>query len=490
MLLSVQFPFADSRAFLNGGVKVLGRPTWPSVSPDSDFVRSFGSIRSRRLGGLSGWVGESALCEAGRALRFSKITNFKDPQAGLNIPLSLSFRRFFFDGLAVGKFEVGITISSRFTGNLVEKQTSRFINYCLDLPVIIPALSSKAVTPEFAGKSVATVLGGAGKPLARFYSGSSINHPPPAALADWWVRAGTPLLFLVHKSSERIHIPYFGKLIPRTWSLECDLSYFKVPYGDRSLGLWVIGLHPHASYKDIRSLKLCLLRLHAEHESMRLILQNIATNKIEITPRTSGSNTLQRYFNEATRRISRLGAEADKLSESNLAELARASEDMVNPGERDALLDTLKNFDVRKNIFDKVEEYVHTKIIAQEVFMGDTKIIRDSTNVAMDSTNVVMAADNATASNNGFNTWNQSGGDLKELAKELALLRAELGKNAKESADFESAAAVAKAEAAAEKGDGPGAFEHLKSAGKWALKIAEAVGVPVAIGALKAVLGG
>ena len=45
--------------------------------------------------------------------------------------------------------------------------------------------------------------------------------------------------------------------------------------------------------------------------------------------------------------------------------------------------------------------------------------------------------------------------------------------------------AVADAEQAAARGDGPAALQYLKSAGKWTLKIAEGIGVPVAIEALK-----
>ena len=215
----------------------------------------------------------------------------RDPKSELSVPLTLSFRRFYFDGLAVGKFEVGITTKSSVTKNLSRKQTRDFIHHCLNLPVTIPALSYKAVSTDFADKKVETVLGTVSKPLARFYAGSSISHPPPIMLEDWWVLPGAPLLFLVHKSSERIHIPFLGQSIPRSENLECDLSYCEVPYAGKTLRMWVMGLSPYTNYRDVRSLRICLLRLHAEHESMRLILQNIATNKIDIIPRTNVSNT-------------------------------------------------------------------------------------------------------------------------------------------------------------------------------------------------------
>ncbi|HSB11058.1 MAG TPA: hypothetical protein VLM38_16335 [Blastocatellia bacterium] len=481
MLLSIQFPIGDSRAFLGQKVKLLGRPTWPSASPDNDFVRSFGSIRKRKLGGLSGWIGESALCEASRALRFSKIKNFRESEKGLNIPMRLVFRRFYFDGLAVGKFEVGLTTKVGDTKELTNKQTYELINYYLTLPVVVPGLSDKADSDKTAGVGVKTVLAQAGKPLARFYRSCSMSHPLPAELEDWWVLHGAPLLFLVHAYSERIHIPFFGKAVPRSPNLDCDLFYCEVPYGGRSLRMWVMGLTPNSDYKNVRALRICLLRLHAEHEAMRLVLQNVATNKVDISPRSSESNTLQLYLNEATKRISRLGSEADYLSSGNLAEIARESEDMVNPGERDSLLASLKNIDVRRNIFQKVEDYVRTEIHTKELYMGSKYHIEGGQQGAV--------GDSAQASNNVFNQWNKSGGNLKGLAEELAKLRAELGKQATNSEQFESAAAIAKAEDAAKKGDGATVFDHLKTAGKWALGIAESIGIPIAIEALKKAIG-
>jgi len=490
MLLSIQFPFADSRSFLEEKVKLLGRPTWPAVSPDDDFVRSFGSIKDRPLGGLAGWVGEGALCEATRALRFSKIANFKATESGRNIPLRLVFRRFYFDGLAVGKFEVGLITKIKDTRRLRTKEIYGLINHCLNLPVVIPALSDKAVLARTAGQEISTRLAQVGKPLARFYAGSSIAHPPPIELQEWWVRSGAPLIFLVHNFSERIHIPFLGKSIPYSEKLKADLFYCEVPYQGRVLRMWVMGLTPETNYQVARALRICLLRLHAEHEALRLVLQNLATGKIDVTPRSNESSTLQLYLKEATKRISRGEATADRLSKENLAEIARESEDMVNPGDRDALLALLKQMDVRKNIFQKVEKYVKNEIYAQEVIMGDKNESYEGPKYNIEGGQQGAVGDSSQASNNTFNQENQFGGELKELAKELTKLREELGKQAKEPEQFEAAAAVAKAKNAAAKGEVSTAFEHLKEAGKWALDVAKSIGIPVAIEALKKAIGG
>lgn len=459
-----------------------------------DFVRSFGIIRKRRLGGLRGWMGESALCEAGRALRFSKIKNFKDAEAGIRIPLELAFRRFYFDGLAVGKFEVGLTTDNEALIDLTRKQTKDLIEYFLKLPVDIPPLSPKAVTADVSAEAVSTELARAGPSLARFYAACTISHPPQVNLEDWWVLAGSPLIFLVHRSSERVRIPFLGKIVPSSGYLGCDLSYYEVPYQgkDTSIRMWVIGLAEQTNYRDVRALKICLLRLHAEFHALRLIGRNIASGRIDVAPFTNESNVLQTYLNGATRRISRLSSQAEHLSETDVAELARESEDMMNPGERDELITFLRNLGIRKNIFYKVERELKYEIHAREVYMGNTSKfsnVNSTIGVQGDDANVGNVTQVSQSGGQLYANWSQSGGNLGALAQDLAKLKAELGAQAKDAEHFEAAAAIAKAEDAANKNDGAGVFGYLKNAGKWALETATKIGTTVAVEALKKALG-
>jgi hypothetical protein len=116
VLVGLQFPIADSRKFISAYTGRLNRPAWPSPEPEYEFVRSFGSIQTRGRGGLLGWVGENEICEADRVLRFDRLEPFyTEPYRGLGfvrdrnpVHLRCAFRRFFFDGLAVGKFETGV----------------------------------------------------------------------------------------------------------------------------------------------------------------------------------------------------------------------------------------------------------------------------------------------------------------------------------------------------------------------------------------------
>ena len=80
----------------------------------------------------------------------------------------------------------------------------------------------------------------------------------------------------------------------------------------------------------------------------------------------------------------------------------------------------------------------------------------------------------------------QGGLDLPKLAEELGRLRNAMKGETTGTRDEDKAiGAVADAEEAATKGDGPAVLRYLKSAGTWGLKIAEKIGVALAIEALK-----
>jgi hypothetical protein len=87
--------------------------------------------------------------------------------------------------------------------------------------------------------------------------------------------------------------------------------------------------------------------------------------------------------------------------------------------------------------------------------------------------------------------WNQLDAkfDLAQLANELQRLREALEREATEPAQKLAAGAVAAAEQSARQKDGPKVIEYLKTAGVWALKVSEKIGVALATEALKGALG-
>src|SRR5262249_22738640 len=99
MLISIQYPFADARSFIAGDGGRLTFPHWATPDSETEFVRGFGGISVRRLGGAS-VGGEHRHCDAQWAVRFSK--------PGLGHDRYCAVRRFYSDGNAFAKFELGI----------------------------------------------------------------------------------------------------------------------------------------------------------------------------------------------------------------------------------------------------------------------------------------------------------------------------------------------------------------------------------------------
>jgi hypothetical protein len=123
------------------------------------------------------------------------------------------------------------------------------------------------------------------------------------------------------------------------------------------------------------------------------------------------------------------------------------------------------------------------QIIIKEQIMGDKYTVGQAGAVGPQSH----------AHDMNFNQLWQQGADekidLTTLATELSLLRSKLKEEATEPHQDAAVGAIASAEVAAKEGKGPEALEHLAKAGKWALGVAEKIGVGVATAALKEALG-
>lgn len=376
MLLSIQFPFADARKFLEHTGR-LDVPGWPLPTPDSEFVRCFGSIRMRKRGGIEGWIGEDVICEADRALRFCNSLRFVDSKSVSNILLRCGFRRLYFDGWAVGKYEVGICPKKRNRLKLQNWQFKELIEHFLSLPVSIRS---------FQGNIEFYKLLSSGKYLVNLYQEATTSQRFSGKSESWWVTAGIPLLFVELDAREDIKLPFWSKPVIISDDEEFQLLHCLVPYSGLNLRMWV--LHNNRSwawrsnyYKRLneidraRILRICLLRLHAEHEGLRLVLRNLMNGNIKIIPRSQQSDILQKYLNSATAKISKLETNSNKYFEPEIIEIARESINIISPGQRDNLLATIESLDIRKNVFDKLERFVNqwANVTLTEVYnMGDT----------------------------------------------------------------------------------------------------------------------
>jgi hypothetical protein len=126
-------------------------------------------------------------------------------------------------------------------------------------------------------------------------------------------------------------------------------------------------------------------------------------------------------------------------------------------------------------------EQAVASVIAREVRVGDTYHVQGAGAVGP----------HASASNVTINQSWQSleNHDTELLARELAVLRAELKVQSITAEHDLATGEVASAQLAAEKGDGPSAMAHLARVGKWALDVATSIGTTLASAAIKAAMG-
>ena len=339
MLLSIQFPIADARRFLNQAER-LGIPGWPLPSPNSEFVRFFGHIRNRPRGGLAGWIGEDPICSADRALSLSGNPSLLEGHK----PAHVVFRRFYFDGWAVGKYEIGFHNRLRAVPARLRNLESRFLR----LPIRIRSRAGPPVDSELAQ---------AGRYLARLYlMASTPTRRTISEKDEWQVRAGTPLLYLELADPEDIAVPKEAKRVELPGQPSgFKLFHYGIPYRGGKINMWILKHEVSVKQENMaRALRLYLLRLNAEHECLRLILQSIANKDIQITRGTAASNDLQRYLNKAIERIRHDEARTGSINEA-IAETARQSINTIRPGQLDLLLESVEDY--KEYVREHIESY-------------------------------------------------------------------------------------------------------------------------------------
>lgn len=97
----VQIPFGDIRRFVERP-SGPARPVWSAPSIGCDFVPGLGPLNFRPLGGHRLFTNEQTYCDLSHTLKFSG-----DSKLGASSDYRCYGRRLFFDGVAVGRIEVG-----------------------------------------------------------------------------------------------------------------------------------------------------------------------------------------------------------------------------------------------------------------------------------------------------------------------------------------------------------------------------------------------
>jgi hypothetical protein len=497
MLLHLQFPIADLRSIAKLHTK-LPVPSWPSPVVHEEFVRSFGGVRRRWGGGISGWVAESEFCDArkaigridGKALRY-----FSE----CNIRFRTVFRRLYSDGLALAKVELGLgSGDGHMYYEAPEEGTSApLFQDVEELLREIFSLSIKVKKPNGSGE---VELSQAGKSLAALYEFSTTRCDGRRDFeASGFVRPESPMLFIeaARHELEAADLPFHKKqltlgpqisnptsVITEQHVLGPELFHWWTKFGNLEISVWLLrggsGFSSEPVYIFERNLRIYLLRLHAERVVLRRALKFIGE-------RECSSDALQHYFNVATKRVRRYERHTTELAggADDVALFAQSFMDAISPGELDGLLQRISTIVPRTNIERKMTEYAKSIVnfnnylsIGAGAHMGDNYV---------NSGQAANMGPNASVSNV---TQNQiTSGDSRKLASELQTLLQYLKPRATGPEEQVALEQLESAEKAVTQNEHPRAMVYLKNAGVWALDAAKALALPIATEMIKKALG-
>ncbi len=109
MFVLVQFPLVDLRLLAKDQRGRLPIPDWAADDPGRVFIRGFGAVAARNTP-AKGLLGERYFADFDQAMRFREPIMYSED--GWRSPLEIHpwFRRFYFDGMISGRFEVGFIV--------------------------------------------------------------------------------------------------------------------------------------------------------------------------------------------------------------------------------------------------------------------------------------------------------------------------------------------------------------------------------------------
>jgi hypothetical protein len=438
MYLTLQYPIADVRVFLRGDGACLASPNWPTPETDRQFVRYFGPVRRRLLGG-SGvkWMGDELYyCDARRALRLPSLGSNTYPEWGNRQRI---LRRLFLHKPALVRVETAFAITPHPERPLVGEEVIQRFAELLTLPSRVPDVEKT----ERAGPSSELALVLQGRRLAHLFLRATVpmREPSSTPVEEWAVRDGEPMFLVEYGRDELNSLPGYIKRLPENQTHGFLISYTTMRFHGRTVVMWFLEASPAGKSKVVRrQLRLCLLRLHLEYQVLGLIL-NTVYDRLEFESCPNGQDRLEAYLDAATRRLfktTRFG-----INQQALYAATAAYRELISEDRRALLMDKLKHIceQVRRRV-DRITQDVtpasaieavtikreHGRVTYQvehidNVYIGETIVDRPTTITQSGTGNILNVADfmsNVTNQVNNNIQQSSASDDAKALVKQLA----------------------------------------------------------------------
>ena len=195
-----------------------------------------------------------------------------------------------------------------------------------------------------------------GPTLAKLYATGTTSSSCRTEIskAEKLVETGNPLIILELESFEADFplIPDGFVSIPADKALGANLAYGRLKTRSGIVSTWI--LQQGKSTQNIsRSLRLNLLRLHAEQEALDLMLKQIHRKNIPINSEQVFINELDEYFKEKTKLINR--SKWGGIYQSAILSAFDACEQVTKPSNRLNMIDRYEG--THRQIWNMVEDY-------------------------------------------------------------------------------------------------------------------------------------
>lgn len=356
MLVVLQFPVSDARSFRAECQDRLDVPHWPTPVTEirPEFVHFFGRAVERRRGADSAWTDEVAFCLARRAVRFDDLAIRRIGPPTLGFRPAAAFRRLFSDGRTVVRLEVGLTHNDKFGSltPLTEASVLQVATELCQLPTRVPvpgaAVEAKPLLRQ--GKAVAELY-------RRATSRQSTGSFSASAACQALVCPGRPLLLieLSERDAGNLPVPFMPAsfiTIDRAKARGATSSFGRLRTRAGVVDTWVLQ-RGTARRLDLRSLRLCLMRFHAEQESLDVVLQHIQAKRLPDESAFDRTTDLQDHLDRATRLIRRESWAG--VSQSAILEAYDAASEVTPSASKSNLQERFDG--ARLQVMRKVEDY-------------------------------------------------------------------------------------------------------------------------------------
>ncbi|MFL5762372.1 MAG: hypothetical protein ACJ77K_00435 [Bacteroidia bacterium] len=259
MFFNIHFPISDQRVILSNAKK-LPVPAWTGSVNGKAFIRRFGAMKKRPLGGSVHFEGEGTFCDAENLLSFLPVNQVENV-------FSPVFKRFYSDGCFMNKMEVGFRLTNPYFKNG-------------DLETILQAAFSQQVRINIYDREKAdTTLFAAGRRLRDAYIESTTEYGHLKQEMYHSAQHGEPVGILIYQQDGYTKIPGGARKVDLQYNytlpFQPNLHSYQLVLPGTTMNMWLIGI---PAYEE----KKVMLKIRKQEKELREINKQIGYTRAEV----------------------------------------------------------------------------------------------------------------------------------------------------------------------------------------------------------------